>query len=88
MKFADKMDMTIHVLRPNNPRQEQTHGHHAWNLYRDGMTVHDYLSAEYDKGLTIKSGKSHHTFTGPHRRHLEWASNMASLNCNSLLAGV
>jgi hypothetical protein len=72
MIFTDKQDMIIHVLRPNNPRQEETHGHHAWNLYKPGMTVREYLAADYDKNLRIKWGKRHHAFTGPNRRHLEW----------------
>jgi hypothetical protein len=62
----------IKIVSPNNPREERTHGHHSFNLYRDGMTYREYLSSAYDASLPIKYGKSHHTFTGPHARHFHW----------------
>jgi hypothetical protein len=62
----------IAVLVPNNPRQEQTHGHYAFNLYRPGISVAEYLAAPCDRRLPIRWPRKHPTFTGPHRRHLEW----------------
>jgi hypothetical protein len=72
MQLRDFYDYEIDVLVPNNPRQEETHGHHAFNLYRKGMTVRAYLAASFDQSLPIRHGKRFHSFTGPHRRHLEW----------------
>lgn len=50
-----------------NPRREGTHGWHSWELYRDGMTLVDYLSVKSER-FEISEGTE---FSGPTMAHFK-----------------
>jgi hypothetical protein len=70
-KYPD--NLRLRILADGNPRQVDSHGYHAFNLYENGMTYNQYLKKAYDK--TLKSGSSGAEFSGPKRVHWDWDIN-------------
>ena len=67
-KYPD--NLKLRKLAVDNPRQVNSHGFHAYNMYEDGMTYNEYLKKAYDTSLT--SGGAGTPFSGPKRVHWDW----------------
>ena len=61
------------VVRTNgNPRRRNSQGFHSFELYRNGMTVQEYIAASYDKETRFPNGN---VFNGPSKNHFEYDLN-------------
>jgi hypothetical protein len=53
-----------------NPRPEGTMGYYSWQLYRDGMTYHEYMSIkDFGEHYSLRTGEK---FRGPGLNHWTW----------------
>jgi hypothetical protein len=61
--------LRIKVMVTDNPRQVGTQGYYAWDLYKDGMTYHEYMASKNFRQVQTGSGSM---FRGPGRNHFDW----------------
>jgi hypothetical protein len=79
----DVPGVKLKIMTTGNPRREGTHGYHSFNLYKDGMTFRDYMSAKFDKDVKLKTTLK--PWDGPRLDHFNWdlkEGNIALYNEN------